>query len=340
MLFMSPSASTSDVAAESTVESRPKVGANVARRHHYVSCFLLAGFTPSGKQSDKLWSFDRERPKPEHRTPKAVAFEHDYYSVEVEGQLDDRVESFFALVETIAAPIIRDMIANRVMPTGTDYADLMYFLGLMNGRSPAFRDALVRFHEESMHLPVKLMASSRENYEVGMRGFPADKKKPTFEMIQKWAEEEKFVEIANPSVLHVQGAMSSLDDGAVELLGNRKWSLLFAEEGGVQFVCSDNLISILDSKAPFETFIPPGLIYTGTDFILPIHRRVALLGRFEGRAEVHDVGDEVVASINMRTMQSARRYVFAPEREFYVMELDGTIVPGSAEWLRPASDPT
>ena len=90
-----------------------------------------------------MWSFDRERSKPEHRTPKAVAFERDYYSVEVEGQLDDRVESYFALVETFAAPIIRDMIANRVMPAGTDYADLMYFLGLMNGRSPAFRDALV-----------------------------------------------------------------------------------------------------------------------------------------------------------------------------------------------------
>jgi hypothetical protein len=337
MFFMSPSASTSDVAAESLVGSSPESGTNFSRRHHYVSCFLLAGFTPSGRQSDKLWSFDRERSKPEHRTPKAVAFERDYYSVEVAGQLDDRVESFFAMVETIAAPIIRDMIANRVMSTGTDYANLMYFLGLMNGRSPAFRDTLVRFHEESMHLRVKLLASSRENYEVGMRGYPTDKKKPTFEMMQKWAEEEKFVEIANPNVLHLQG-MFGLDSGVVNLLGNRKWSLLFAEEGGIQFVCSDNPISIRSSQAPFEHFVPPGIAYPRTDFILPIHRRVTLLGRFEGRAEVFDVDDEVVATINTRTMSSARRYIFAPEPEFYVMELDRTIVPGSAKWLRSASE--
>jgi hypothetical protein len=338
MSFMSPSASKADVAAECPGESIPEADVNVSRRHHYVSCFLLAGFTPSGRQSDKLWSFDRERSKPEHRTPKAVAFERDYYSVEGAGQLDDRVESFFALVETVAAPIIRGMIANRAMPTGTDYADLMYFLGLMNGRSPAFRDVLVRFHEERMHNRVKLLASSRENYEVGMRGFPVDKKKPTFEMIQKWAKEEKFVEVANPSVLHLQG-MFGLDSGVVNLLGNRRWSLLFAEEDGVQFVCSDNPISIRSSRAPFDHFVPPGIAYLETDFILPIHRRVALLGRFEGSAEVHDVGDEVVVAINMRTMRSARRFIFAPEREFYVMVPDGTIVPGSPRWLRPASSP-
>jgi hypothetical protein len=257
--------------------------------------------------------------------------------VEVEGQLDDRVESYIALVETFAAPIIRDMIANRVMPTGTDYANLMYFLGLMNGRSPAFRDVLVRFHEESMHNRVKLLASSRENYEVGMRGFPTDKKKPTFEMIQKWAKEEKFVEVANPSVLHIQG-MFGLDSGVVNLLGSRKWSLLFAEEGSVQFMCSDNPISIRSSRAPFRHFVPPGIEYRGTDFILPIHLKVAFLGRFEGRAEVHDVGDEVVAAINTRTMRGSRRYVFASEREFYVMEPDVGIVPGSVTWLRPAPD--
>jgi hypothetical protein len=340
MFSVSPSASTSDLAAEFPVESSSGTGPKVAWRHHYVPCFLLAGFTPSGRQSDQLWSFDRERIRPERRAPKAIAFERDYYAVEAPGQPSDLVETYFSQVETIAAPTIRDMIANRVIPTGTDYANLMYFLGLMKGRSPAFRDALVRFEEERIHNLVKLLASSRENYEVGLRGFPADKKKPTFDMIQKWAAEEKFVEVANPSVLHVQGAMLGLDGRTIDLLGNRKWSLLFAEEGDVQFLCSDNPISIRSSRAPFERFVPPGIAYRGTDFILPIHRRVALLGRFEGRSEVHDVGDEVVASINTRTMRNARRYVFASEREFYVVEPDGSIVPGSVEWLRPTSDPT
>jgi hypothetical protein len=170
-----------------------------------------------------------------------------------------------------------------------------------------------------------------------MRGYPADTKKPTFEMMQKWAKEEKFVEVANPSVLHLQG-MFGLDSGVVNLLGNRKWSLLFAEEGGIQFVCSDNPISIRSSRAPFGHFIPPGIEYRGTDFILPIHRRVALLGRFEGRSDVYDVGDEVAASINASTLSSAGRYIFASDPEFSLMLLDRSIVPGSAKWLRPAPD--
>ena len=335
---MSPSASTPDVAAESTVESSPAGSANIARRHHYVPCFLLAGFTPSGRRSDKLWSFDRERNEPKDRTPKAVAFEHGYYAVEVPGRPADLIESYFSRVETVAAPIIRDMIANRVMPTGTDYADLMYFLGLTNGRSPAFRDALVRFKEERADLRIRIAASSRENYEMALRGYPADRWKPSFETLQKVAAQEKIIKIANPSVLHAQAAMFGLDDGTRALLRERQWSLLFARDDGIQFVCSDIPISILDSKAPFETFIPPGLIHTGTDFILPIHRRVALLGRFEGRSEVYDVGDEVVAAINTRTVRSARRYIFAPEPEFSVMESDGRIIPGSTKWLRPAPD--
>jgi hypothetical protein len=323
-------------------EAEPEEGSDavhVAKRHHYVQRFLLAGFTPSGRKSDKLWCFDRERTKPEHRTTKAVAYEEDYYAVAVPGQPKDLIETYFSRVETVAAPIIQDMIANRVMPVGTDYANLMYFLGLMNGRSPAFRDALVGYQEDSWHNRVKILASSRENYEAGLRGYPADKRKPTFETIQKLAAEDKFVEVANPSAMHAQGAMLGLDNENLKLLGSRNWTLLFAPDGGVHFVCSDNPISIRDSGAPFERFVPPGIVYAGTDFVLPIHRSVALLGRFEGTSEVHDVGDEVVAAINRRTMMSARRYVFAPEREFYVMELDGSIVEGSAGWLLPLPVP-
>ena len=229
--------------------------AQVSTRHHYVPRFLLAGFTPWGRKSDKLWSFDRERTKPEHRTTKAVAYEEDYYAVDVPGQPKDLIEPYFSKVETIAAPIIRDIVANRAIPAGTDYDNLMYFLGLMNGRSPAFRDALVGFQEESWHNRVKILASSRENYEAGLRGFPADKKKPTFEMIRKWAAEDKFVEVANPSAMHAQEAMLGLDNENLRLLGSRNWTLLFAPDGGVQFVCSDNPISIRDSGAPFERFL-------------------------------------------------------------------------------------
>src|SRR4051812_14555421 len=64
---------TIDAAAEP--DTVGTTDAPVSWRHHYVPCFLLAGFTPSGRKSDRLWSFDNERAKPQPRTPKAVAFE-------------------------------------------------------------------------------------------------------------------------------------------------------------------------------------------------------------------------------------------------------------------------
>ena len=164
---------------------------------------------------------------------------------------------------------------------------------------------------------------------------PPTRRKPTFELMQKWTKEEKFVEVANPSVLHVQGRCSALTAESWIFLEIESGRLLFAEEGGVQFVCSDNPISIRSSTGAVRALHPARLAYQGTDFILPIHRRVALLGRFEGRAEVHDVGDEVVAAINTRTMSSARRYIFAPEPSSTSWSPDGTIVPGSRSGFAP-----
>ena len=148
----------------------------VSRRHHYVPAFLLGGFTPTGRQSDALWVFDNECAAPESRTPRAVAFERDYYTVDVPGQPPDFIENYFSRVETTAARIIREMLANRAMPTGDDYSDFMLFLALMRGRSPSFREALKQFYEDRMHDRVKIAASSREAYEAAFRDYPQDKR--------------------------------------------------------------------------------------------------------------------------------------------------------------------
>jgi hypothetical protein len=321
--------------AEPAHDSTDATAPHVSRDHHYMPSFLLAGFTLSGRKSDRLWSFDNERVKPEHRTPKAVAFERDYYTVDVPGQPPDIIESYFSRVETVAARILREMLATRAMPTGDDFADLMLFVLLLRGRSPAIREALRRFHEDEAHLRIKIAASSPEAYETVFRNYPADRKKPRFEMLQKVAAEERPFEIANMSGMHAQVAMLGVNDDTLALLHKRAWTLLIAN-GAVPFVCSDHPVSISDSRSPVSVLVPPGIAYRETDLLFPIHRAAALLGRFEGRAEVHVVGDDVVACVNGRTAGNARRYVFGPEPEFYVLEADGSIGPGSSRWLRPA----
>ena len=330
---MSTETSGSVVEAALAVEPSSTVASHVSHRHHYVPRFILAGFTPSGRHSDHLWVFDNQRLKPERRTPKAVAFEFDYYAVDIPGQPADLVEGFFGKVESLAAPIVRQMIHDRAIPTGEDYANLMYFLGLMFGRLSPMRETLKQFHEERAHLRVKIAASSPEAYEATVRGMPPEKR-PTYEMVKKWAAEEKFVEIANPSVLHTQAIMFGLDSGSPQLLGQRKWSLLLAKDDELPFICSDAPVSLVATDAKSRPYVPPGLIYQETDFIMPLSQTAALLGRFEGRSEVVDVGDEVVACINTRMMWSARRYIYAPTDEFKIMEPNLRIVSGSGQWLR------
>lgn len=87
---------------------------NIPRKHHYVPVFYLANFTPSGRKDNLLYVHDIERRQSRQMTPKSIAFQKGYNTLQVEESLSE----FF---EGPAATVIREILKTGELPAGEDF---------------------------------------------------------------------------------------------------------------------------------------------------------------------------------------------------------------------------
>src|SRR4051794_27329737 len=98
----------------------------VARKHHFVPAFLLAGFTPNGNRESELCVTDLETGKRFPGTPETTGYVTNLNTVVADGHRPDFIESgYLSLIEGRAAPVIADLLRDRQMPTGEAYAHLI-----------------------------------------------------------------------------------------------------------------------------------------------------------------------------------------------------------------------
>ena len=64
----------------------------IARSHHYVPAFYLAGFTDTGTRDGFLWVSDRETERTWRSKPDEAGCERDFYRIYLEGLRPDAVE--------------------------------------------------------------------------------------------------------------------------------------------------------------------------------------------------------------------------------------------------------
>lgn len=305
---------------------------HVSKDHHYVPVFVLKNFTSTDTNPGKLCSFDSEVGRFKWNAPRSVAKEEHFYTVAIPGKSPDFIEGHFGKVESRAADTLRGILADRRMPEGQVREEFMLFLALMFSRGPAFRELVLDASTAPLELTLRWAAASPENHEAYFRDFP-EERRLSYDLMQRWAKNERMVMVKDPSSEHAMSVMHSMS-GGVDLLGQRQWTLMFAGEDA-DFICSDKPVSLEPTKSGGR-IVPHGLIHNDNDFILPVHRKLALLGRGKGRAQVCDVDRRVVALVNRRTMLGAWRYVYAPDEEFVILDDAGDERPGSYFWLNVA----
>jgi hypothetical protein len=89
----------------------------IARKHHFIPVFYLAGFTQSGDENDALWVLDQAQGKQWQSKPRAIAFQRDFYRVEGSGVEADAVEKAFGELEGKAARILARIREDQRLPT-------------------------------------------------------------------------------------------------------------------------------------------------------------------------------------------------------------------------------
>ncbi|MCU1264639.1 MAG: hypothetical protein JWM21_957 [Acidobacteria bacterium] len=65
---------------------------NIARAHHYIPQFYLAGFTSSGSKNGTLYVHDLEQLKSWPSNPAAAGHQKDFYRINVPGRSPDELE--------------------------------------------------------------------------------------------------------------------------------------------------------------------------------------------------------------------------------------------------------
>jgi hypothetical protein len=293
----------------------------VARRHHFVPQYYLKGFAVPRKKKHQTTVFDRALRKSYQTATDNVALERDFNRVSLQGVEPDALEKVLAQFEGTAAPALQRTVKSASFETNDDRAVIMNLVGLLALRNPRFREKMRKFHEDIAKAVLELALASKERWEGQMKqmreaGKLEEEPKVTFEEMKRFHEEGKYkVELNNDWKINME--LNGFDT-ILPPLFDRKWAFLKASKNSGGFVTCDHPVTLMWSdpemrRGPYG----PGFGMKGTEVLVPLSNRVAIVGAFEIDEVTQDIRDDYVAAINGATIAHAERHVYARDMNFH-----------------------
>ena len=288
------------------------------RRAHYLPRFYLKGFTDEGDNSAFLFVRSKSAQRQWKARADQVAHERDLFKPETPQFSPDELEEGFAEIEGDIAPILRQVIATERLPTGAQMDMLLHLVALNASRPPAEMENL----EDNLDQNLRRLVVERLTPEMHRRA------------LQEWrvrGRDTRHIEdldalkarilggavraVVNRDVLLIEGILGRASL-LVDLLGQRSWTLLVAPDG-MDFVCSDRPVNLLNKRN-----VPRGTQarYDDVrwDVIMPLSRRLCLVGHRYGPGGRSNASARTVGFINLLTETGAREYVYSSRENYEV----------------------
>ena len=317
---------------------------SIARNHHYVSQFYLQGFLDPNLQGQGLHIIDKINRRHFVSTPRRVAYERDFNRINVPDHDMDEVESHLAQIEAQAATVLKDIAQKATLPQkDRDMDILIVFAGILAANNPQIRDSLINIDEENTRQMRQSKVENREAYESRLS-------ECGLEDLIGYDVARALVESGNCTIEYPEGyylarVFDALDRVVLPLFSNMLWSLVIAETGANDFICSDRPVflfrnvDLIPCPQPAYTITPSGLILpnetppTGfavenLELTMPVNPRMAIYATTPGNPSPIEYGDQMtIACINKRTIDAAARQIYCPNLDFKFLE-GGTIRGG------------
>jgi len=302
-----------------------------ARKHHYIPRFYLAGFTGEGTDAGRLHVLNLYTGEAWQSTPAAAAHERDFYRMD---GVDDALafEKMLAQIEWNTRGLIQEIELSRTLPDpeGERYLELMFFLSVMVARVPRRRADAAKIAERLGKRMLRGNVASPETWKATVERLKAKGLGDFSDVDYGWwksiVDKEEFT-IDMTRGQHLALMMKSIED-LYPFLANRKWHLQVAADDAGEFVCSDHPVTLAWADGRREARGAPGFMLRETEVTMPLTRRLALRGRFEGMNASVTVSKRTVATLNDRTLFLARQ-VYSPSEDFAWLRCDGKV--GSRE---------
>ena len=298
---------------------------NISRNHHYIPQFYLRGFLDPSCSKEQLCVIDKIKRQHFATSPRNVGSQRDFNRVDIPGKRTDAVEKLLAEIEREIARVLKYVEESATLPEDTDIDTLLYFVALLYGYNPQFRNNLSSF-ETTVHRQMsKVLLSSPESYEsYSQQEREAGREVPEYE------EAKQFVEGGNFDIRYGYGHHLRYELQAINrilsLLCHREWSLFIAEEGAGDFVCSDHPVALVWIEDPPQNpdhpynIGDPGLAQSGTEMTIPLNRRMVLVGSFKIPSYVSTVGEKGIADVNDRTIRCAAKQIYCSNLDFKFLD--------------------
>lgn len=280
-------------------------------RQHYVPVFYLRGFvdqTCPTAQEPYLWLYEKGRGNPARRAPKNVAAQVHFYSVETEeGGRDSTAEELLASIESCAAPIWRRLGDRDLCLTREERAAVGEFVACLATRTPSLRGAINQSIDRMARSVIEVTEAhydeltDTQREEIGLSRAE----------LRDACEPGRFRFEAGQG-LQV-GTMLSLVPPIARMMCDMKWAILHSPPDCL-YVTSDAPVALANPTLPPSWPGGVGFAQPGVEVTLPVNARLALLFSWDGMDGHHDAQKGTVMEINLRTVKSAVKGVYAPAR--------------------------
>lgn len=293
-------------------------GGKIARKHHYVPRWYLRGFLRYAEKP-QLAVIDLARGSRFSCPPEGVAAERDFHTIDVEGHPPDALEKAFADFDNDAAAAVRRIVEASSIADRDAFTYVLNLMSLIAAKNPRMRDELVRFQSDLFRRLGEAITSRREVWESTLRAAHA-KGELTHIRPESYDDVRDFIQRGEYEICVPQTRTLTLEleaqDGVLQALGARNWTLLRAPPKSPGFVTSDHPVCLIWTKRPAFANQPIGFGLAGTHVVFPLTKGLALAGSFEAAAREIDATADQVAHINGIVVGCAHRQVYAPTFDF------------------------
>jgi hypothetical protein len=223
--------------------------------------------------------------------PANVAFEKDFYRVDMPGVNTDEIEKVFWDLEGEAARVLKKIIQlNKIPGRPRDYEILMHFMAQLVMRRPSVRENQQQTHEKLLRMVAKMHASMPDDQLKAlfrrMREQDAKMAEVDLDEFREFVKADEYT-IEFSQNHHIKELLTALlpvaADTIAPLLAARHWVLCVAQDGAGHFITTDRPVFLtwtIEVPPFFEN--SPGFALENTLVLFPISKTLLIYGKFDG----------------------------------------------------------
>lgn len=304
---------------------------NLPRSQHIIPAFYLAGFTDTGGEDGVLSVFDYHRTKHYRSSPRHASRQKDLYRILEPGEDPYVVERDMAALESTIAPTFREVVARGKIGALAELRRILSLAALIAARDRRRRLSFgthlansLREHLREGKIPrEKWDAIRRAELRAGVRASAL----PEYDDARKQVERGEWAPRA-PEIVLI-GMIADLQNALLDRLCDRPWELIASDpERHGEYVTSDSPLVWGSLNRIREGELKESLQTPGVEVTFPISKSLALVSHPRARNRNCTGTREIVAHINMRTVQLTMGHVYYSRPGFWLRRATGEVAPG------------